>query len=179
MSGFLWVTPISGIIALLIAGFTANVISKYDVGNARMKHIAEAIQSGAMAFLTSEYRVLVIFVVAVAAIIAGVGFVSDVMHPMTSVSFLFGAACSVAAGFFGMRVATQANVRTAQAATKGMPQALRVAFSGGSVMGLLVVGLGLTGVGLLYIVFGEEGVKLRHPRGRPAQPGGDRRQCGR
>ncbi|NNJ11608.1 sodium-translocating pyrophosphatase [Chloroflexales bacterium ZM16-3] len=160
MSGFLWITPISGIIALLVAGFTANVISKYDVGNARMKHIAEAIQSGAMAFLTSEYRVLVIFVAAVAAIIAGVGFASSVMHPLTAVAFLFGAACSVAAGFFGMRVATQANVRTAQAATKSMPAALRVAFSGGSVMGLLVVGLGLFGVGTLYIIFGEEGVKL-------------------
>ncbi len=158
MSGLTWLIPISGLIALLVAGFTANVISKYDAGNERMKQIAQAIQEGAMAFLSSEYKVLVIFVVAVAAIIGAVGFFADVMHPMTAVAFLFGAGCSVAAGYFGMRVATQANVRTAQAATQGMPQALRVAFSGGAVMGLLVVGLGLTGVGILYIVFGDDGV---------------------
>ncbi|EFO81608.1 membrane-bound proton-translocating pyrophosphatase [Oscillochloris trichoides DG-6] len=158
MSGLVWITPISGLIALLVAGFTASVINKYDAGNDRMKQIAQAIQQGAMAFLSSEYKVLVIFVAVVAAIIGAVGFFADVMHPMTAVAFLFGAACSVAAGYFGMRVATQANVRTAQAATQGMPQALRVAFSGGAVMGLLVVGLGLTGVGLLYIVFGDDGV---------------------
>ncbi|WP_129632041.1 sodium-translocating pyrophosphatase [Candidatus Oscillochloris fontis] len=158
MSGLVWITPISGLIALLVAGFTASVINKYDAGNDRMQQIAKAIQDGAMAFLSSEYKVLVIFVAVVAAIIGAVGFVADVMHPMTAVAFLFGAACSVAAGYFGMRVATQANVRTAQAATQGMPQALRVAFSGGAVMGLLVVGLGLLGVGLLYIVFGDDGV---------------------
>jgi K(+)-stimulated pyrophosphate-energized sodium pump len=160
MEGIVWSVPLSGIIALLVAGFTSSAISRSSTGNQRMQQIAAAIQKGAMAFLTSEYRVLVVFVAVVAAIIGVVGALTQAMHPLTAVSFVAGAGCSVAAGFFGMRVATQANVRTAAAAEQGMPQALRVAFSGGSVMGLLVVGLGLVGVSALYLIFGEEGVRL-------------------
>ena len=142
---WVWAAPLSGIVALLFAAFTASAISREDAGTEAMKKIAGAIREGAMAFLGSEYRVLVVFVVVVAAIIGAVGFATAAMHPLTAVAFLVGAACSVAAGFFGMRVATQANVRTAAAAIKGMPPALRVAFSGGAVMGLLVVGLGALG----------------------------------
>jgi K(+)-stimulated pyrophosphate-energized sodium pump len=156
---WVWAAPLSGIVALLVAAFTASAISREDAGTDAMKKIAGAIREGAMAFLGSEYRVLVVFVVVVAVIIGGVGFATAAMHPLTAVAFLAGAVCSVAAGYFGMRVATQANVRTAAAAMKGMPQALRVAFSGGAVMGLLVVGLGLLGVGLLYIILGDAGVQ--------------------
>jgi K(+)-stimulated pyrophosphate-energized sodium pump len=152
--------PVSGVLALIVAWLTASAISRSDAGNERMRQIAGAIQQGAMAFLQREYRVLVVFVAAVAGIIALVGVFTPYMHPLTAVAFLLGALASALAGFFGMQVATRANVRTAQAARNGMPAALRVAFSGGSVMGLSVVGLGLVGVGGLYLLFGQEGVRL-------------------
>jgi K(+)-stimulated pyrophosphate-energized sodium pump len=151
--------PVSGVLALLVAGLTANSINRSDPGSARMQEIAAAIQQGAQAFLRSEYRVLAIFVAVVATLIAVVGFTSTAMHPGTAVAFLLGAGASVLAGYFGMGVATQANVRTAQAASQSMPAALRVAFSGGAVMGLCVVGLGLVGVGVLYVILGEVGVQ--------------------
>ncbi|MEN9935667.1 MAG: putative K(+)-stimulated pyrophosphate-energized sodium pump [Chloroflexota bacterium] len=160
MSVLEWSAPISGFLALVVAWLTAASIGRSDSGNARMQQIAGAIQRGAMAFLGREYRVLVFFVAAVAAIITLVGLFTPFIHPLTAVAFLFGAAASVLAGFFGMRVATQANVRTAQAARQGLSAALRVAFAGGSVMGLSVVGLGLVGVGSLYLILGEEGVRL-------------------
>jgi K(+)-stimulated pyrophosphate-energized sodium pump len=152
--------PLSGLLALVVAWVTAMSVSRSDPGNERMQQIARAIQQGSMAFLRREYRVLVVFVGVVAAAIALVGFLTPAMHPLTAVAFLFGALASVLAGFFGMQVATRANVRTAQAARSGMPAALRIAFSGGSVMGLSVVGLGLVGVGVLYLIFGQEGVRL-------------------
>ncbi|HEU5086259.1 MAG TPA: sodium/proton-translocating pyrophosphatase, partial [Roseiflexaceae bacterium] len=136
------IAPISGVLALLVAGWNANTINRSDAGSARMQEIASAIQQGAQAFLSSEYRVLALFVGAVTLLIAAVGFVSSAMHPLTAVAFLAGAGASVLAGYIGMRVATRANVRTAQAAHHGMAAALRVAFSGGAVMGLCVVGLG-------------------------------------
>ncbi|NOK63457.1 MAG: sodium-translocating pyrophosphatase [Chloroflexi bacterium AL-N10] len=151
--------PFTGVVALLVAWITTISINRSDAGNARMQQIAGAIQQGAMAFLTREYRVLVFFVFGVAAIIAIVGFTTTAMQPLTAVAFLFGAAASVLAGFIGMRVATKANVRTAQAAQSGLSKALQVAFSGGAVMGLSVVGLGLLGVSTLYIIFGDEGVQ--------------------
>jgi K(+)-stimulated pyrophosphate-energized sodium pump len=157
-----WVlsAPISGIAALAVAWMTAQTINRNHAGNARMQQIATAIRSGAMAFLGREYRVLVVFVLLIAAIIAGVGFTTDAMQPATALSFLFGAAASVLAGFVGMRVATSANVRTAQAARSGLTEALAIAFGGGSVMGLSVVGLGLIGVGTLFLAFGQRGVEL-------------------
>jgi K(+)-stimulated pyrophosphate-energized sodium pump len=160
MGGFEVLAPISGALALIVAWLTASSISRSDAGNDRMQQIAGAIQQGAMAFLQREYRVLVVFVAAVATLIALVGAFTEYMHPLTAVAFLLGALASGLAGFFGMQVATRANVRTAQAARSGMPAALRVAFSGGSVMGLSVVGLGLVGVGSLYLLFGQEGVRL-------------------
>jgi len=137
----------------------ASKISRQDPGNDRMKEIAKAIQDGAMAFLNREYRTLVIFVVALAAVIVVAGFVSpETMQWQTAIAFVSGALCSVLAGNFGMRVATKANVRTANAAQKGMNAALGIAFSGGAVMGLSVVGLGMLGVGIMWYVFGDPNI---------------------
>ncbi len=158
MDSLTWFAPLSGIVALIVAWFTAASINRADAGTPRMQQIAEAIQQGAMAFLNREYRVLVVFVLAVALVIAAVGFTSTAMQPLTVVSFLLGAGFSVLAGYAGMQVATRANVRTAQAARSGLAQALDIAFAGGSVMGLSVVGLGLLGVGMLFLVFGQAGV---------------------
>jgi len=159
MNELVWSAPLSAVAALAVAWFTASSINRADAGTPRMVEIATAIQQGAMAFLGREYRVLVVFVLAVAAVIAVVGFTSTAMQPITALAFLFGAGASVLAGYAGMHVATRANVRTAQAARSGLAQALGIAFSGGSVMGLSVVGLGLLGVGTLYLIFGQDGVE--------------------
>ncbi len=150
MENLIWLAPIFAVVALLFAAYKANFVSRADPGNDRMREIARAIAEGANAFLMSEYKILAIFVVVLFALIAifiGVG---------TAVCFLLGALCSIAAGFFGMRVATKANVRTANAAMQGgMVKALSVAFSGGSVMGMCVVGLGLLGCSVIYLVTGN------------------------
>ncbi|MTI66382.1 MAG: sodium-translocating pyrophosphatase [Firmicutes bacterium] len=142
------IAPIVGVLALLFAFSKASSIDKVGEGNDRMKEIAAHIQEGAMAFLSREYKSLAIFVVVLFFIL------TFGINLQTAVSFIVGAFFSALAGFFGMRVATKANVRTANAADKsGMNKALSVAFSGGSVMGMSVVGLGLLGVGSLYLVF--------------------------
>ncbi len=142
--------PVAGIIALLFALYLASSINKVDQGTDRMKEISSHIHEGAMAFLTSEYKYIVIFAVVLFAILfALIGW-------ETAVCFVIGALFSVLAGFFGMQVATKANSRTAAAAKdKGMGAALKVAFNGGSVMGLCVVGLGAIGVSIVYMVFGD------------------------
>lgn len=149
------VAPLAGIVALIFAYMLANKISKVDPGNARMQEIASYIHEGAMTFLKREYKTLVIFV-AVLGVVLAVG-----INVLTAVSFLIGALFSGMAGYFGMKVATQANVRTANAAMEGgMNKALSVAFSGGAVMGMSVVGLGLLGVGGLFIIMtGLEGAE--------------------
>ena len=141
----------AGVLALIFAYYLVVVrINKVEIGTDRMKEISGYIHDGAMAFLKREYKTLVIFVVVLAAIITvGIDY-------KTAISFVFGALFSALAGFFGMKVATKANVRTANAAReKGMNQALSVAFSGGAVMGMSVVGLGLLGIGLIYLIFGD------------------------
>ncbi|SMP38868.1 sodium-translocating pyrophosphatase [Anoxynatronum buryatiense] len=139
--------PLAGIAALVFAYVLAARIKKVDAGNDRMKEIASYIHEGAMTFLQREYKTLVIFVVVLAVVLA-IG-----INPLTAVCFVIGALFSALAGFFGMQVATQANVRTANAAKEsGMNKALSVAFSGGAVMGMSVVGLGLLGVGGLFIL---------------------------
>ncbi|WP_431188272.1 sodium/proton-translocating pyrophosphatase, partial [Clostridiisalibacter paucivorans] len=143
--------PIIGILALIFAYYKAISINKVDVGNDKMKEISSHIQEGAMAFLSREYKTLVIFV-AILFVVLGIG-----IDWGTAISFIVGAVFSALAGFFGMRVATKANVRTANAAEKsGMNKALSVAFSGGAVMGMSVVGLGLLGVGTLYYIFSKD-----------------------
>jgi len=153
MSFALISAPIVGIIALLFAFYKASSIDKVSPGNDRMKEIASFIEEGAMAFLEREYRALSIFVIALFIVLA------IAINWQTGVSFLLGAIFSIFAGYFGMKVATKANVRTANAAMeKGMNKALNVAFSGGAVMGMSVVGLGIIGVSLLYILFQEPSI---------------------
>ena len=146
MENLIWLAPVLAVIALIFAGIKTAKVSKADPGTERMKEIAGSIAEGARAFLFAEYKILVIFVIVLFLLI---GFF---ISWMTAVCFLIGAVFSVAAGYAGMNVATKANVRTANAArTSGMNRALSIAFSGGSVMGMCVVGLGLLGCGLIYI----------------------------
>lgn len=150
MDNLVVAVPIFGALALIFALITAISISKKEAGNDRMKEIADAISSGAKAFLFSEYKVLIFFV-AVLFLLIGL------LLPngwITALCFLAGALFSTLAGYFGMTVATKANVRTANAAKEeGMSSALKVAFSGGAVMGLSVVGLGVLGVSLIFLLF--------------------------
>lgn len=139
--------PMTGIIALIFAVILAIIIKKADPGNEKMVEIMGYIHEGAMAFLFREYKVLSVFIVILAAII-GVFLNSW----LTAFCFVLGALFSILAGFFGMNVATMANARTANAAQEGQNKALGIAFKGGTVMGMCVVGLGLFGIGVLYII---------------------------
>ncbi len=146
MEKLVWLAPVLAAVALIFAAAKTLKVSKADPGTDRMKEIAGNIADGAKAFLFAEYKILVIFV-AVLLVLIGI-FISW----KTAVCFLFGALFSVCAGYLGMHVATRANVRTANAArTGGMNKALAIAFSGGSVMGMCVVGLGLLGCSLIYL----------------------------
>ena len=148
MNILLYAVPAAAAVALLFAFIKARGIARHDEGEPGMAEIARAISEGADAFLKSEYKLLLIFVAIVfAGIWLGLGSIT------TAGAFLVGALFSVLAGYFGMKVATRANVRTANAArTGGINEALRVAFSGGTVMGMCVVGLGLIGASVLYII---------------------------
>ncbi|MFH1531777.1 MAG: sodium-translocating pyrophosphatase [Pseudomonadota bacterium] len=143
----------AGVIALVFAFIRAQWIMKQDQGNDRMKEIGHDIADGAMAFLGREYKVLSIFAVVVAAILAGANAGLDDSHWLIAVSFLVGAFFSALAGFFGMKVATQANTRTTQACRTSLIGGLKVAFAGGSVMGMSVAGLGVLGLSLLFLVY--------------------------
>lgn len=145
--------PLAGVLALIFAGYLAYSISKKEPGNEKMQAIMGYIHEGAMAFLFREYKVLVVFV-AVLAVILGVFLKSW----LTAICFVIGASCSVLAGFAGMQVATRANARTANAAQHGQNEALGIAFKGGAVMGMCVVGLGLLGVGTLYIIIRDASI---------------------
>ncbi len=149
MDNIAYLIPVAGIIALLFAFYKSTIVSRADAGTDRMKRIAKNITAGAMAFLKAEYRVLAIVVVAVAALLAYLYQETKLI----ALSFVVGAICSALAGLIGMKVATKANVRTANAARTGLNKALDVAFSGGAVMGLGVVGLGTLGLGSLFIFY--------------------------
>ncbi|MFV1979904.1 MAG: sodium-translocating pyrophosphatase [Rhodothermia bacterium] len=150
---FIIATPIAGLIALAYAFQRALWISRQEVGTDLMAEIAKNIADGARAFLRREYRILVVFVVVVAALLVFVNLGNSESSPLVALSFVVGALCSGLAGFIGMNVATKANVRTTQAARTGLAPALNIAFSGGLVMGLSVVGLGVIGLGGLYIFY--------------------------
>ena len=151
MDWLMYLAPIMAVVALLFAVYKIVFVSKQDPGTDRMKEISGAINEGARAFLFAEYRILAIFIV-VLFLLIGVGLKSWT----TAVCFLCGAIFSILAGYIGMNVATKANVRTANAARlSGMNKALSIAFSGGSVMGMCVVGLGLLGVSVLYMITGD------------------------
>lgn len=151
MGIFLNVVPILGIIALIFAAALAAKVNKQDAGTERMREIAASISEGAQAFLTAEYKILIFFVV-VLFVLIGVG----IGNWITAVCFVVGAVFSTLAGYFGMSVATKANVRTANAAREsGMNRALSIAFSGGAVMGMCVAGLGVLGVSTIYLITGN------------------------
>lgn len=161
MGNYIYFALIAGVIAVIFAVFKARKINKYDAGNEKMKEIADAIAEGAKAFLFAEYKILIIFV-AILFIVLGMG-----IDWLTAVCFLVGAALSTLAGYVGMNVATKANVRTANAAKeKGMNKALSIAFSGGAVMGLCVVGFGVLGFSVILLIvmntsgFTEEAVSI-------------------
>ena len=156
MNELLYWIPATGLIALLFTFWKTSQVSKADAGNEKMRRIAASIEEGAMAFLKAEYRVLAVFVVIVAALLAWSGTQNPASHPLVGLSFMVGALCSGLAGFLGMKIATKANVRTTNAARDGLGKALEIAFSGGAVMGLSVVGLGILGLGGLFIYFGSD-----------------------
>ncbi|MBU8871595.1 MAG: sodium-translocating pyrophosphatase [Gemmatimonadales bacterium] len=149
----LYLIPAAGVLALLFATFKSNWVKSQDAGDEKMQVIAGHIQEGAMAFLSREYRVLAIFVVIVGVLLAVGNASVESSSWLIGVSFVLGAVSSGLAGFFGMRIATLANVRTTSAARTSLNKALDVAFSGGAVMGMVVVGLGILGLSLLYIVY--------------------------
>ena len=146
----------AGALALVYSFWKTSWVESQDEGTERMKAIGKSIADGAMAFLKAEYRVLAIFVIIVAGLLA---FAADSQEQslLVSVSFLVGAFASALAGFLGMRVATKANNRTTNAARDSLAKALNVAFTGGSVMGLSVVGLGVLGVTGLFVVYSMSG----------------------
>ena len=147
MDSLVYLAPVMAIVALLFAVYKICFVSKADAGTDRMKEIAASISEGARAFLFAEYRILAIFIV---ILLVAIGLFIDWV---TAICFLCGALFSILAGYIGMNVATKANVRTANAArTNGMNKALAIAFSGGSVMGMCVVGLGLLGASVLFII---------------------------
>lgn len=139
--------PIAGIIGIIFALILRGRIIKVDSGDERMREIAAAIQEGAMAFLSREYRTLLIFAIVLFFVIG------LLISWLTAICFLVGAIFSAATGYVGMNIATLANVRTAASARKGINEALNVAFSSGSVMGMMVAGTGLLGLGVLYLIF--------------------------
>ena len=145
--------PAAGVFGLLYAAYKANWVLQQDAGEANMQEIARRIEEGAMAFLNREYRVLSVFVVIVAGLLAASSYATPNQTPFVAVSFVVGAFASALSGFFGMRIATKANVRTTAAARKSLPDALNVAFAGGSVMGMCVVGLGLIGLSTLFFLY--------------------------
>ncbi|WP_293296544.1 sodium-translocating pyrophosphatase [Allomuricauda sp.] len=152
--------PVFGILGLLYV-FIKNVwISKQEVGDAKMARIAKNIADGAMSFLKAEYKILSIFVIAVAVLLFFKGSNETGSNGMVAVSFIVGAICSALAGFIGMKVATKANVRTTNAARTSLGKALEVAFAGGAVMGLGVVGLGVLGLSGLFMIYSGQGWEI-------------------
>ncbi|MES2618468.1 MAG: sodium-translocating pyrophosphatase [Bacteroidota bacterium] len=158
-NSILYLIPALGILGLIVMAIKSAWVSKQDAGDKNMQELAGYIADGAMAFLKAEWRVLSIFVVIAAALLAYSGTIHEVrgmeIHSswIISISFIIGAVFSATAGYIGMRVATKANVRTTQAARTSLKQALKVSFTGGTVMGLGVAGLAVLGLGGLFIAF--------------------------
>ena len=149
-----------GLLALAFVFIKSAWVSKQDEGDDKMKKIAKNIADGAMSFLKAEYKILSIFVVAVAVLLYFKGNSEEGSNGMVAVSFIVGAICSALAGFIGMKVATKANVRTTSAARTSLGKALEVAFAGGAVMGLGVVGLGVLGLSSLFMLYSGQGWEI-------------------
>ncbi len=152
MNNLIYVIPAMGIVGLLYTFIKSAWVSKQDAGNERMKEISTYIAEGAMAFLKAEYKILAYFVVIGALLLGIMGYTNSNSHWSIAIAFIIGAFFSALAGFIGMKVATKANVRTAQAARTSLAKALNVSFTGGSVMGLGVAGLAVLGLGGLFII---------------------------
>ena len=153
MDKLIYLVPVMGLIGLLYTFIKFNWVSKQDPGNDRMKEISTYIAEGAMAFLRAEWKILGYFVVIVAILLAVMAQANPHSHWLIAGAFVVGAIFSATAGYIGMKVATKANVRTAQAARTSLSKALNVSFTGGAVMGLGVAGLAVLGLGGLFIVF--------------------------
>jgi K(+)-stimulated pyrophosphate-energized sodium pump len=148
----IYIIPALGLAAIFFTVYKASWIRRQPMGNEKMIKIANFIYEGAMAFIKAEYKILSIFVISVAVILA-LFTGTETSHPLVAISFVAGAFCSGLAGFIGLRIATKANVRTTNAAQTSLNDALKVAFAGGSVMGLSVVGLGILGLSILFIIY--------------------------
>lgn len=159
MNSILYLIPALGVVGLIVMAIKSAWVNKQDAGDAKMQELAGYIADGAMAFLKAEWKVLSIFVVFAAALLAYSGSIHEVngreIHSswIISIAFIIGAVFSAFAGYIGMKVATKANVRTTQAARTSLKQALKVSFTGGTVMGLGVAGLAVLGLGGLFIAF--------------------------
>jgi K(+)-stimulated pyrophosphate-energized sodium pump len=159
MTEIIYLIPALGVVGLIVMAIKSAWVSKQDAGDAKMQELAGYIADGAMAFLKAEWKVLAIFVAFAAALLAYSGTIHEIngkpIHSswIISISFIIGAVFSATAGYIGMKVATKANVRTTQAARTSLKQALKVSFTGGTVMGLGVAGLAVLGLGGLFIVF--------------------------
>jgi len=152
MNFLFYLVPLFGVIALIYTFIQSSWVSKQNAGNDRMKEISGHIADGAMAFLKAEYKVMMYFVIIVAVLLAIMGASSSNSHWTIGISFILGAILSALAGFIGMKIATKSNVRTAEAAKTSLAKALKVSFTGGSVMGMGVAGLAVLGLGGLYII---------------------------
>jgi K(+)-stimulated pyrophosphate-energized sodium pump len=148
-----WIALASGVIGLIYAFLAALSTLKRDPGTGLIKEVSDAVREGAEAFLKSEYKILAIFVIVVAIVLLVVGKISPSMSPWTAFAFVLGALSSMAAGYAGMSIAVRANARTTVAARESLNSGLRVAFRGGTVMGMTVVGIGLVGVCIIYFLF--------------------------
>lgn len=147
-----YLVPVFGILALLFTVVKSSWVSKQDVGTDRMKEIAKHIAEGAMAFLKAEYKILTYFVIIAGILLAYMGYSNPKSSPAIALAFVIGAVFSALAGFIGMRIATKANVRTANAARTSFSKALAISFNGGAVMGMGVAGLAVLGLGSLFII---------------------------
>ena len=149
----IYLVPAMGVLGLIVMFIKSSWVSKQDAGDEKMVTLSNHIAKGAMAFLVAEWKVLGIFSVIAASLLAWSGTLVETSTPFIAVSFIIGAVFSALAGYFGMNIATKANVRTTQAARTSLSKALRVSFTGGTVMGLGVAGLAVFGLGSLFIIF--------------------------
>ncbi|WP_255501918.1 sodium-translocating pyrophosphatase [Olivibacter sp. SDN3] len=152
-SNLIYIIPVFGLVGIVVMAFKSSWVSKQDPGDANMQELAGHIANGAMAFLKAEWRVLSYFVIIAGVLLAWSGTLSPSSSWVIAISFAIGAVTSAFAGYIGMNIATKANVRTTQAARTSLAKALKVSFTGGTVMGLGVAGLAVLGIGSLFIIF--------------------------
>ena len=152
MNNIIYLVPVLGLVGLIVMAIKSSWVKKQDAGDDKMKSLANHIKEGALAFLKAEYRVLAIFVVIAGILLGVISVLVETTHWFIVVAFVIGAVFSAVAGNIGMRIATEANVRTTQAARTSLPQALRISFTGGTVMGLGVAGLAVFGLSVLFIL---------------------------